>query len=94
MIQIACTHDQTKPHGKDRKGHPRVKCVLCQKSWTVKPAITPHQSAASAAEGPADFCRCRRLTTIAIVLIMFQPVERLSIGSIFDIVDQTKLNAI
>jgi IS1 family transposase/transposase-like protein len=37
VIQIACTHDQTKPHGKDRKGFPRVKCVLCQKSWTVKP---------------------------------------------------------
>ncbi len=37
MVIAACIHDQTKPHGKDRKGHPRLKCVLCQKTWTVKP---------------------------------------------------------
>lgn len=37
MIVQACQHDQTKKHGKDRKGNPRVRCVLCGKTWTVAP---------------------------------------------------------
>ena len=36
MVVSACNHDQTKTHGKDRHGNPRVKCVLCNKTWTVR----------------------------------------------------------
>jgi transposase-like protein/IS1 family transposase len=35
MIAPACSHDQTRKFGKDRKGNPRVQCCLCMKTWTV-----------------------------------------------------------
>lgn len=38
MIAPACKHDQTKKHGKDRKGHQRYRCVLCGKTWADAPA--------------------------------------------------------
>jgi IS1 family transposase/transposase-like protein len=37
MICISCQHEQTKPHGKDRHGNPRKRCVLCGKTFTVVP---------------------------------------------------------
>ncbi len=37
MIVQACQHDQTKKHGKDRHGNPRLRCVLCSQTWTVAP---------------------------------------------------------
>lgn len=33
MIAISCRHDQTKRHGRDRKGNQRYRCVLCGKTW-------------------------------------------------------------
>ena len=38
MIVAACQHEKTKGHGKDSKGQPRRKCVVCGKSFTDKPA--------------------------------------------------------
>ncbi|MBA3480566.1 MAG: IS1 family transposase [Pirellulales bacterium] len=38
MVVPACTHYQTKKHGTDRKGNPRVRCILCGKTWTETPA--------------------------------------------------------
>jgi transposase-like protein/IS1 family transposase len=37
MIQIACTHESRKKHGKDRHGNQRFKCVVCGTTWTEKP---------------------------------------------------------
>lgn len=37
MIKIICQHEQTRPHGKDRHGNPRRRCVLCGKTFTVAP---------------------------------------------------------
>lgn len=37
MIAISCQHEQTKPHGKDSKGQPRRRCVLCGKTFVQKP---------------------------------------------------------
>lgn len=37
MILQACQHEESKPHGKDRKGNPRRRCVLCGKTWTETP---------------------------------------------------------
>jgi len=37
MILQACQHDQTKKHGRDRKGNQRVRCVLCGKTLTIAP---------------------------------------------------------
>lgn len=33
MIAPACRHDQTRRHGRDRKGNQRYRCVLCGKTW-------------------------------------------------------------
>lgn len=33
MIAPACRHDQTKRHGRDRKGNQRYRCVLCGRTW-------------------------------------------------------------
>jgi IS1 family transposase/transposase-like protein len=33
---IACSHGTTKRFGKDRKGNPRIRCVLCGKTWTIQ----------------------------------------------------------
>ena len=38
MVVSACNHAQTKKHGRDRRGNPRVRCILCGKTWTVTPA--------------------------------------------------------
>ena len=38
MILAACQHDETHPHGKDRHGNPRRRCVLCGKTFTIAPA--------------------------------------------------------
>ena len=35
MVIAACQHDQTKKHGTDRKGNPRVRCIVCGKTMTV-----------------------------------------------------------
>jgi transposase-like protein/IS1 family transposase len=35
VILQSCQHDETKHHGHDRKGNPRLRCVLCGKTWTV-----------------------------------------------------------
>jgi transposase-like protein len=32
---IAANHNQVKKHGTDRKGNPRVRCILCGKTLTV-----------------------------------------------------------
>lgn len=40
MIVQACSHTETKKHGKDRKGNQRFRCKLCGKTWvedTPKP---------------------------------------------------------
>jgi transposase-like protein len=34
MIVATCQHEETKKHGKDRKGNPRVRCKLCGATWT------------------------------------------------------------
>jgi transposase-like protein/IS1 family transposase len=34
MIAPACRHTATKRYGKDRHGNPRVRCILCGKTWT------------------------------------------------------------
>ncbi len=34
MVVSACQHNQTKKHGRDRKGNPRVRCILCGKTWS------------------------------------------------------------
>ena len=36
MMMIACAHATTKKFGKDRKGNPRVRCLLCGKTWTER----------------------------------------------------------
>jgi len=36
-MMIACAHAQTKKFGKDRKGNPRHRCLLCGKTWTDRP---------------------------------------------------------
>lgn len=33
---IACSHGTTKRFGKDRKGNPRRRCLLCGKTWTIR----------------------------------------------------------
>jgi IS1 family transposase/transposase-like protein len=35
MVVSVCQHELTKKHGRDRKGHPRVRCLLCGKTVTV-----------------------------------------------------------
>ena len=35
-MMIACAHSTTKKFGKDRKGNPRVRCLLCGKTWTIQ----------------------------------------------------------
>jgi transposase-like protein/IS1 family transposase len=34
VIVSACTHEETKKHGKDRTGNPRIRCKLCGATWT------------------------------------------------------------
>lgn len=34
MVVSTCQHTETKKHGKDRKGNPRVRCILCGKTLT------------------------------------------------------------
>jgi transposase-like protein/IS1 family transposase len=36
-MMIACAHATTKKFGKDRKGNPRHRCLLCGKTWTDRP---------------------------------------------------------
>ena len=35
-MMIACAHATTKKFGKDRKGNPRVRCLTCGKTWTIR----------------------------------------------------------
>ena len=35
MVISTCQHAQTKKHGHDRQGNPRVGCILCGKTMTV-----------------------------------------------------------
>ncbi len=37
MIVTACQHENCHKHGKDRQGHPRLKCSLCGKTFVDKP---------------------------------------------------------
>ncbi|HTU27080.1 MAG TPA: hypothetical protein VMF30_16860 [Pirellulales bacterium] len=36
-MMIACAHAQSKRFGRDRKGNPRHRCLLCGKTWTDRP---------------------------------------------------------
>ena len=35
-MMIACAHASTKRFGYDRKHRPRVRCLLCGKTWTIR----------------------------------------------------------
>jgi IS1 family transposase/transposase-like protein len=37
MIAPVCAHARTKKFGRDRKGNPRVRCLDCGKTWTIRP---------------------------------------------------------
>jgi IS1 family transposase/transposase-like protein len=38
MVIASCDHSCTKKFGKNRNGTPRVRCILCGKTWTEQPA--------------------------------------------------------
>jgi transposase-like protein/IS1 family transposase len=40
MILATCSHESTKKHGKDRKGHQRFRCRLCGETW-IEPVAKP-----------------------------------------------------
>ena len=35
-MMIACAHSDTKRFGFDRKRNPRVRCLMCGKTWTIR----------------------------------------------------------
>ncbi|REK11594.1 MAG: IS1 family transposase [Planctomycetota bacterium] len=35
-MMVACAHAQTKRFGFDRKRNPRVRCLMCGKTWTIR----------------------------------------------------------
>src|SRR5437667_2262515 len=37
MVVSSCQHNQTKHFGKNRNGTPRIRCILCGKTWTIQP---------------------------------------------------------
>ncbi len=36
MIALACSHENRKKHGRDRKGNQRYRCLDCDRTWTEK----------------------------------------------------------